>query len=68
VVVLLTAWQSRLVLLVNVKIDRFFRADAAFAIPDLYMTMEAEGYFYATRRTPRPGPIMGPGEKPKGAA
>ena len=28
---------------------RFFRADAAFAIPDLYELLEAEGYFYATR-------------------
>lgn len=28
---------------------RFFRADAAFAIPDLYETLEAEGYFYTIR-------------------
>ncbi len=28
---------------------RFFRADAAFAIPELYKTLEAEGYFYAIR-------------------
>ena len=28
---------------------RFFRADAAFAIPDLYKTLEAEGYSYAIR-------------------
>jgi hypothetical protein len=28
---------------------RFFRGDAAFAIPDLYETLEAEGYFYAIR-------------------
>jgi hypothetical protein len=28
---------------------RFFRADAAFAIPDLYEMLEAEGYFYAIR-------------------
>lgn len=28
---------------------RFFRADAAFAIPELYETLEAEGYFYAIR-------------------
>lgn len=28
---------------------RFFRADAAFAIPDLYKLLEAEGYFYAIR-------------------
>jgi Transposase DDE domain group 1 len=28
---------------------RLFRADAAFAIPALYETLEAEGYFYAIR-------------------
>ena len=28
---------------------RFFRADAAFAIPELYKMLEAEGYFYAIR-------------------
>ena len=28
---------------------RFFRADAAIAIPDLYETLEAGGYFYAIR-------------------
>ena len=28
---------------------RFFRADAAFAIPELYKRLEAEGYFYAIR-------------------
>ena len=28
-------------------IRRFFRADAAFAIPELYETLEAEGYHYA---------------------
>ncbi len=28
---------------------RFFRADAAFAIPELYEMLEAEGYFYAIR-------------------
>ncbi len=28
---------------------RFFRADAAFAIPDLYELLEAEGYRYAIR-------------------
>jgi Transposase DDE domain group 1 len=27
----------------------FFRADAAFALPALYETLEAEGYFYAIR-------------------
>jgi hypothetical protein len=26
---------------------RFFRGDAAFAIPELYRTLEAEDYFYA---------------------
>jgi len=26
---------------------RFFRADSAFAIPELYKTLEAAGYFYA---------------------
>ena len=30
-------------------IMRFFRADAAFAIPELYETLEAEGYHYAIR-------------------
>ncbi|RYH05495.1 IS1380 family transposase, partial [Tropicimonas sp. IMCC6043] len=28
---------------------KFFRADAAFALPDLYKTLEAAGYFYAIR-------------------
>ena len=28
---------------------RLFRGDAAFAIPSLYKTLEAEGYFYAIR-------------------
>ena len=28
---------------------RFFRGDAAFAIPDLYQMLEAESYFYAIR-------------------
>jgi hypothetical protein len=31
------------------NILRLFRADAAFAIPALYGTLEAEGYFYAIR-------------------
>ena len=31
------------------KLVRFFRADAAFALPDLYKTLEAAGYFYAIR-------------------
>ena len=30
-------------------IMRFFRADAAFAIPELYEALEAEGYYYAIR-------------------
>ena len=30
-------------------IMRFFRGDAAFAIPELYETLEAAGYFYAIR-------------------
>ena len=28
---------------------RFFRADTAFAIPELYETLEAEGSFYTIR-------------------
>ena len=28
---------------------RFFRGDAAFAIPELYKTLEGEGYYYAIR-------------------
>ena len=28
---------------------RFFRADAAFAIPELHEMPEADGYFYAIR-------------------
>ena len=31
------------------QMARFFRADAAFAIPGLYEMLEAEGYFYAIR-------------------
>lgn len=31
------------------RLMRFFRDDAAFAIPDLYEMLEAEGYSYATR-------------------
>ena len=31
------------------NILRFFRADAAFALPALYETLEAKGYFYAIR-------------------
>jgi len=33
----------------NLDAPRFFRADAAFAIPDLYERLEAEGYRYAIR-------------------
>ena len=33
---------------------RFFRADAAFAIPDLYELLEAEGYRYAIRLKANP--------------
>jgi len=33
----------------EVDIRRFFRGDAAFAIPDLFETLEAEGYLYAIR-------------------
>lgn len=29
--------------------QKFFRVDAAFALPDLYKTLEAAGYFYAIR-------------------
>jgi hypothetical protein len=33
----------------ELDIRRFFRGDAAFAIPDLYEALEAEGYLYAIR-------------------
>jgi len=33
---------------------RFFRADAAFAIPELYQFLEAAGYFYAIRLKKNP--------------
>ena len=33
----------------RVDIPRFFRGDAAFAIPELYERLEAEGYQYAIR-------------------
>jgi len=33
----------------NRDLMRFFRADAAFAIPELYEMLEAENYFYAIR-------------------
>ena len=35
-------------------IMRFFRGDAAFAIPELYETLEAEGYHYAIRLKKNP--------------
>ena len=31
----------------DIDVPRFFRADAAFAIPDLYESLEAEDYRYA---------------------
>ena len=31
------------------KVGKFFRGDAAFAIPELYELLEAEGYLYAIR-------------------
>ncbi len=31
------------------ELMRFFRADAAFAIPELYEMLETEGYFYSIR-------------------
>ena len=33
---------------------RFFRADAAFALPELYKTLEAAGYYYAIRLRKNP--------------
>lgn len=36
------------------NIMRFFRGDAAFAIPELYETLEAEGYHYAIRLKKNP--------------
>ena len=33
----------------DLDLRRFFRGDAAFAIPDLYEVLEAEGYLYAIR-------------------
>ncbi len=46
-------WRSALVPVIeryrDVEAPRFFRADAAFAIPDLYELLEAEGYRYAIR-------------------
>lgn len=34
---------------------RFFRADAAYAIPALYARLEESGYFYAIQRPANPG-------------
>ncbi len=46
-------WQSVLEPIVsryrNFNIARFFRGDAAFANPNVYRYLEAEGYFYAIR-------------------
>ena len=46
-------WRSALVPVLeryrHLDAPRFFRADAAFAIPDLYELLEAEGYRYAIR-------------------
>lgn len=33
---------------------KFFRADAAFALPDLYKLLEAARYFYAIRLPANP--------------
>ena len=38
----------------NPDLPRFFRADAAFAIPELYELLEAEGYRYAIRLKANP--------------
>ena len=46
-------WRSVLVPVIeryrDLDIRRFFRGDAAFALPDLYECLEAEGYLYAIR-------------------
>jgi hypothetical protein len=46
-------WQSLLMPVIaryrDLDIHRFFRGDAAFAIPELYEALEAEGYLYAIR-------------------
>ena len=46
-------WQALLKPIVeqyrSLSIPKFFRGDAAFAIPELYAYLEAEGYFYAIR-------------------
>ena len=46
-------WQSILLPVIeryrHLNVPRFFRADAAFAIPELYQLLEAEGYQYAIR-------------------
>lgn len=38
----------------NLDVTKFFRGDAAFAIPDLYELLEAEGYRYAIRLKANP--------------
>ncbi len=38
----------------NLELPRFFRGDAAFAQPDLYTYLEAEGYQYAIRLPENP--------------
>ena len=51
-------WRSLLGAIVNryrgYDILRFFRGDAAFANPDIYRYLEAEGYFYAIRLKENP--------------
>jgi hypothetical protein len=51
-------WRSVLVPVIDRYRDldapKFFRADAAFAIPDLYELLEAEGYRYAIRLKANP--------------
>jgi len=46
-------WQSVLEPVIercrDLDVPKFFRGDAAFAIPDLYQRLEAEGYCYAIR-------------------
>ena len=38
----------------DLDVPRFFRADAAFAIPDLYELLESRGYRYAIRLKANP--------------
>jgi hypothetical protein len=51
-------WRSLLEPIVNryrgYEILRFFRGDAAFANPEIYRYLEAEGYFYAVRLKENP--------------